>query len=121
MPTAVPAHLHFGKSDHNAVLLLLAYKQKLKHNDPGQKVAQCVSLRQQKGLEVVDWSKFKNSVANLNEYAATVTDFINKCVEDCVPKMFPNQKPRMNWKIQSLLKSGSMAYKSGDPDLHRNS
>eukprot|EP00061_Rhincodon_typus_P009518 g33087.t1 len=29
---------HFGKSDHNAVFLLPAYKQKLKHEDPAQKV-----------------------------------------------------------------------------------
>eukprot|EP00061_Rhincodon_typus_P011863 g37203.t1 len=74
-------------------------------------------------LESVDWSIFKISAANLNEYAITVTDFISTCAEDCVPKtlirVFPNRKPRMNWKIHSLLKSRSEVFKSGDPDLHR--
>ena len=51
-------------------------------------------------LESVDWSVFKNSVTSLNKYATTVTEFISKCVEDCVPKkqicVFPNWKPWMN-------------------------
>eukprot|EP00061_Rhincodon_typus_P009948 g33841.t1 len=52
---------------------------------------------------------------NLNEYATTVTDFISKCVEDCMTKklirMFPNRKPWMSGEIYSLLRSGSEAFK----------
>eukprot|EP00061_Rhincodon_typus_P010776 g35317.t1 len=82
------SHLHFGKSDHNAVLLLLAYNQKLKCEDPVQKVVEWWS-EETKGplrdcLELVEWSIFKNSVANLNEHATTVTDFISKCVDEYV-------------------------------------
>eukprot|EP00061_Rhincodon_typus_P005856 g25863.t1 len=33
-------HPHFGKSDHESVLLLLAYKQKLKCDDPVREVVQ---------------------------------------------------------------------------------
>ncbi|XP_048414141.1 uncharacterized protein LOC125465079 isoform X2 [Stegostoma tigrinum] len=120
---------HFGNSDRNAVFLLPAYKQKLKRENPVQRVVQCWSEETDKLLrdcfESVDWSVFKNSAANLNEYATTVTDFISKCVEDCVPKklirVFPNQKPWMNWEIHSLLKSRSEAFKSGDPDLYKKS
>ena len=65
----------------------------------------------------------KNSVTSLNEYATTVTDFISKCVEDCVPKKqihaFPNQKPWMIRDIHCLLKSRSEAFKSGDTDLYK--
>eukprot|EP00061_Rhincodon_typus_P011852 g37177.t1 len=74
------SHPHFGKSDHNVVLLLPAYKQKLKCDDPVQKVMHCWSdateglLR--KCFESVDLSIFKNLAASLNKYATTVTDFI---------------------------------------------
>ncbi|XP_060703504.1 uncharacterized protein LOC132830055 [Hemiscyllium ocellatum] len=120
---------HFGKSDRTAVYLLPAYKQKLKREDPVQKVVQCWSDGTDELLqdcfESVDWSIFKNSATSLNEYATTVTDFISKCVEDCVPKklirVFPNQKPWMNSEIHSLLKSRSEAFKSGDPDLYKKS
>eukprot|EP00061_Rhincodon_typus_P017979 g46943.t1 len=37
-------------------------------------------------LDAVDWTAFKCSVENLDEFATTVTDFISKCVDDCVPK-----------------------------------
>eukprot|EP00061_Rhincodon_typus_P012658 g38536.t1 len=75
-------------------------------------------------LELVDWSVFQKSAANLNEYAITVTDFTSKCVEDCMPKklilVFPNCKPWMNREIHSLLMSRSEALKLGDPDQDRD-
>eukprot|EP00061_Rhincodon_typus_P014661 g41831.t1 len=72
---------HFEKSDHNAVSLLPAYKQKLKREDPSQKVVQCWSDAAEEllrdCLESVDWTIFKNSVDNLNKYTTTIMDFIN--------------------------------------------
>eukprot|EP00061_Rhincodon_typus_P011900 g37265.t1 len=69
------------KSDRNAVLLLLAYKQKLKHEDPVHKVVQCQSEAMEGllwgYLELVEWSVFKNLAANINEYATAVTDFFS--------------------------------------------
>ena len=71
----------------------------------------------------MDWSVFKNSATSLNEYATTVTDFISKCVEDCVPKkqicVYSNRKPWMNRDIHCLLKSRTEAFKSGDTDLYK--
>ncbi|XP_051899168.1 uncharacterized protein LOC127585608 [Pristis pectinata] len=68
---------------------------------------------------------FKDSAASLDEYATTLTDFISKCVEDCVPKrtirVFPNKKPWMNREIHSRLKDRTAARKSGDPDLYKKS
>ncbi|XP_072372170.1 uncharacterized protein [Scyliorhinus torazame] len=120
---------HFGKSDHKTVLLLPAYKQILKRENPAKKVVQCWSEETEEllrdCLETVDWSIFKNSAPNLNEYATTVTDSISKYVDDCVPKKtvrtFPNRKPWLNREIDSLLKDRSEAFKSDDPDLYRKS
>ena len=75
------------------------------------------------------WSVFKKSAASLNENATTVTDFIRKCVETCVPKkilrVFPNEKTWMNRDIHCLLRSRSEAFNSGRYkkaryDLHRS-
>eukprot|EP00061_Rhincodon_typus_P006045 g26259.t1 len=102
------------------MLLLLTYKQKLKHEYLVQKVAECWSEFMDEllcdCLESVDWSIFKNSVANLNECANTIRDFTCKCGEDHVPKklirVFPNRKPRINREIHSLLKFWSEVFKS---------
>ena len=109
------------------MLLLPAYKQKLKRENPSKKVVQCWSEESddllRDCLESVDWSVFKNSATSLNEYATTVIDLISRCVEDSVPKkqihMFPNRKPWMNRDMHCLLKSRSEAFKSGDTDLYK--
>eukprot|EP00061_Rhincodon_typus_P008721 g31584.t1 len=65
---------------------------------------------------------FTCSVESLDDYTTTVTDFISKCVEDCVPKksiqVFPNRKPWMNQEIHSLLKTRRAALKLGDLDQY---
>eukprot|EP00061_Rhincodon_typus_P018514 g47714.t1 len=76
-------------------------------------------------LESVDWSIFRNSAANQDEYATTVKVFISKCVEDCIPKksicLFPDWKSWMNREIHCLLKAKHAVFKLDDPDLHRKS
>lgn len=37
-------------------------------------------------FESVDWSIFKEYVANLDEYATVIPDFISKYAGECVPK-----------------------------------
>eukprot|EP00061_Rhincodon_typus_P014746 g41995.t1 len=104
-------------------------KQKLKCEDPEQKIVQCWSGTVDEFLwvclELVDWTIYKNSEKNLDEYATMVTDFISKCMEGCMPTksicMFPNWKPWMNWEIHCLLKTRHAAFKSDNPDLYRKS
>eukprot|EP00061_Rhincodon_typus_P016296 g44431.t1 len=76
-------------------------------------------------LELVDWSVFKYSARGLDEYAATVMDFISKCVEDCVPKksiqIFPNWETWINREIHCLLKTKRVAFKLDIPELYRKS
>eukprot|EP00061_Rhincodon_typus_P005450 g24981.t1 len=80
-------HPHFGKSNHNSVILLPAYK--LKWEDPSQKIVQCWSEAVEEllwdCLKLVDWTIFKNSADILVVYATTIKDFISKCIDDCLP------------------------------------
>eukprot|EP00061_Rhincodon_typus_P006064 g26302.t1 len=111
---------HLGKSDHSAVFLLPAYKQKLKREDPSQKEIQCWFKAAEEYLqdcsESVDWTVFEYSAENLDEYATTVTDVIYKCMVNCVPK-----KPWMNREVHCLLKTQYAEFKLDDPDLYRKS
>eukprot|EP00061_Rhincodon_typus_P005148 g24321.t1 len=120
---------HVRKSDHNAVFLLPAYKQKLKREDPSQKEvlhwSEALEDDLRDCLDSVDWTVFKCSAENLDEYATTITDFISKCVEDCIPTksipMFPIHKPWISQEMHSLPKTRCAAFKSDDPDQHRKS
>eukprot|EP00061_Rhincodon_typus_P017221 g45811.t1 len=87
-----------GKSDDNTVFLLPAYKQKL-NGRILHEVKYSAGPSQQKIVSgsawtSMDWTMFKCSAKNMDEYATTVSDFIKKCVEDCIPKksirVFPN-------------------------------
>eukprot|EP00061_Rhincodon_typus_P017941 g46883.t1 len=102
-----------------------ANKQKLKRENPSQKVVQCWSEAAEERLwdcfELVAWAVFKCSVENLNQHATTVMDFISKCVKDCVPKKCTNRKSWMNQEIRLLLKTRHAAFRSDDPDLYRRS
>lgn len=65
-------------------------------------------------------SQLNCSRAKLDEYATAITDFISKCVEDCIPKkmirVFPNQKWRMNLGVHSQVVSKPATFKSNTPE-----
>ena len=92
----------FGKSDHDSILLLPVYRQKLKQETPMLKSVQRWSdhsdSTHQDCFGHVDWDMFRIvSDNNIDEYADLVSEFIKKCTGDVVPtasiKTFPNQKP----------------------------
>jgi hypothetical protein len=70
----------FGKSDHNFILLIPAYKQQLKQEAP---VKQMLSYRTvllaQTGI------CYGIPPMAFSEYTTPVIGFINKCIEDVVP------------------------------------
>ncbi len=93
----------FGKSDHSSVLLLPAYRQKLKREAPALRTIQCWSDQSdailQDCFDHVDWDMFRAaSDDDIEAYSDSVTCFIRKCVEDVVPiksiRTYPNQKPK---------------------------
>eukprot|EP00061_Rhincodon_typus_P013788 g40379.t1 len=89
-PDEIPKALFIVVGNISQANLKKVYRQKLKQEDPSQKEIQYWSeaaeqcVRDYLGL--VDWTVFKYSVENLDEYPTTVMVFISKCVEDCRPK-----------------------------------
>ncbi len=98
-------HPPFGNSDHSSVLLLPAYRQKLKRESPALRTIQCWSEQLdailQDCFDHVDWDMFRAVPDDdIEAYSDTVTCFIRKCIEDVVPtktiRIYPNQKPWIN-------------------------
>ncbi len=115
----------FGKSDHSSVLLLPAYRQKLKCEAPALRTVQCWSDQSdailQDCFDHVDWDMFRAvSDDDIEAYSETVTCFIRKCIEDVVPtktiRIYPNQKPWINSDVRSTLSARTSAFKSGNTD-----
>ena len=124
---ALPRH-PFDKSDHNAILLIPAYNQKLKQEVPvtwsitkwsdeaGAKLQDCFAC--------TDWNIFQNSSNGIEEYTTSVTALINKCIDDVVPTVtvctYPNQKPWITGNIHTELKDRAAAFKEWDSNLEAN-
>ncbi len=115
----------FGKSDHSSVLLLPAYRQKLKREAPALRTVQCWSDQSdailQDCFDHVDWDMFRAaSEDDIEAYSDTVTCFIRKCIDDVVPtktiRIYPNQKPWINSDVRSALSARTSAFKSGNTD-----
>ncbi len=80
----------FGKSDHSSVLLLPAYRQKLKREAPALRTVHCWTDQSdailQDCFDHVDWDMFRAaSDDDIEAYSDTVTCFIRKCIDDVVP------------------------------------
>ncbi len=115
----------FGKSDHSSVLLLPAYRQKLKREAPALRTVHCWSDQSdailQDCFDHVDWDMFRAaSDDDIEAYSDTVTCFIRKCIDDVVPtktiRIYPNQKPWINSDVRSALSARTSAFKSGNSD-----
>ncbi len=115
----------FGKSDHSSVLLLPAYRQKLKREAPALRTIQCWSDQSdailQDCFDHVDWDMFRAaSDDDIEAYSDSVTCFIRKCVEEVVPtktiRVYPNQKPWINSDVRAALSARTSAFKSGNFD-----
>ncbi len=108
----------FGKSDHSSVLLLPAYRQKLKREAPALRTIQCWSDQSdailQDSFDHVDWEIFSW------QYSDSVTCFIRKCIEDVVQTkticIYPKQKTWINSNVRTALSARTSAFKSGNTD-----
>ncbi len=109
----------FGKSDHSSVLLLPAYRQKLKREAPALRTVHCWSDQSdailQDCFDHVDWDMFRAaSDDDIEAYSDT------KCIDDVVPtktiRIYPNQKPWINSDVRSALSAWTSAFKSGNTD-----
>ena len=91
----------FGKSDHNFILLIPAYKQQLKQEVP---VTRSIWKRSDEANATLqdcfartDWNMFRDSSNGIEECTISVIGFFNKGIDDDVPTVtvhtYPNQKP----------------------------
>ena len=111
--------LPFGKSDHNSILLIPAYKQKLKQEAPVtrsiKKWSDEADAKLQDCFASTDWNMFRDSSDSTEEDTTSVMGFINKCIDDVVPtvtvRTYPNQKPWFTGNIGTELKARVAALK----------
>jgi hypothetical protein len=100
----------FGKSDHNSILLLPGYKQKLKGEKlvvrSVQKWSEEADAMLQDCFASADSNMFRCSSNSIDVFTTTVTGFIRKCIDDVVPTvtvlLYLNQKPRVNGEISRV-------------------
>ena len=123
------SRLPFGKSDHNSILLIPAYKQKLKQEAPVtrsiKKQSDEADAKLQDCFTITDWNMFRDFSDDIEEYTTSVTGFINKCIEVIVPTVtvhtYPNQKPWITGNISTELKGRAAAFKVRDstPEVYK--
>ena len=119
-------------SDHNYILLIPAYKQKLRQEVPVTrsmwKWSDDADATLQDCFASTDWNMFRDSSNGIEEYTASVIGFINKCIDvDVVPTVTvhtcPNQKPWIPGNIRIELKARAATFKEWDtnPDAYMKS
>lgn len=124
---------HLGSSDHLSVMLIPAYRPLLIRGKPIEKQvrvwpAGSVSALQD-CFERTDWDMFKeaatkNQYINIEEYAETVSAYIQKCMEDVSATKTvitrENQKPWMTNEVRATLRVRNAAFKGGDREALRS-
>ena len=87
----------FGKSHHNSILLILAYKQKLKQGAPVtqsiKKWSDEANAKLQDCFASTDWNMFRDSSDGIEEYTTSVIGFINKCINHVIPTVTVRTQP----------------------------
>jgi hypothetical protein len=115
----------FGKSDHNSILLIPAYKQKLKQEapvtQPIKKWSDEADAKLQDCFAITDWNMSPDSSNCIEEHTTSVTGFINNCIEDGVPTVtvhtYPNQKPWITGNIRTELKGRAATFTGRESNL----
>lgn len=123
---------HLGSSDHVSVILILAYKPLLIRGKPTTRQVRTWPEGAMEALqdcyECTDLDMFKaaatyNDDINIDEYAMSVSAYINKCTEDVsVTKSIITQANHKRWmtgEVRKMLIARNSAFKSGDKEALR--
>lgn len=118
---------HIGASDHLTVMLMPAYRQRVKLNKPVLKEVRVwpegATSALQDCFETTDWEMFKEAatykdITDIEEYTDTVTSYITKCIDDVTHRKSiatrANQKPWLTGDVHRLLKTRNKAFRAGD-------
>jgi hypothetical protein len=120
----------FDKSDHNSILLIPAFKQKFKQEAVTRSIKKGsdeANDKLQECFATTDWNRLWDSSNGIEEYTTSVVGFINKCIDDVVPKVtvltYPNQEPWITGNIYTELKARVAAFKEkeSNPDASKKS
>ena len=112
-----------GRSDHNVILLLPKYRQKLKTEDTQTKTVQVWnndSVDALRGcMEITDWEIFFQSCeGDLNLLTDCITSYLSFCVDTVIPtkqvKLYPNNKPWVTKDLKQCLNNKKVAFLQGD-------
>ena len=89
-----------GKSEHESILLIPAYKQKLKQEAPvnKKKWSDEADAKLQDCFASTDWNMFRDSSDGIENYITSVTVFIKKCIEDVIPTVTVCSIPQRDTK-----------------------
>ena len=109
-----------GKSDHDVVHLVPAYKQKLKAEKKKKKTREIKKwtsggMEELRGcFESTEWSVFFDSCSSHDELDETLADYLRFC-EDCVitsksVRIFPNNKPWVTKDLNTYLNKKKYAF-----------
>uniref|UniRef100_A0A672I8N9 Reverse transcriptase domain-containing protein n=2 Tax=Salarias fasciatus TaxID=181472 RepID=A0A672I8N9_SALFA len=123
---------HIGASDHLTIMLLPAYRQRVKVIKPALKEVrvwpQGATSALQDCFGTTDWEMFKeaatcNNLIDVEEYTDTVTSYITKCIDDVTHikniTIRANRKPWLTGDVHRLLKARDIAFKAGDESALR--
>lgn len=122
------ARAPLGKSDHNTILLVPKYHQKLKAAKPTVKHFRIWSPQAihtlQDCLDSTEWGNFwTGGQDDINTFTDTVTSYIQFCESVCIPirtvSVFNNSKPWFNNEVRVLCRKKHVAFKCGDMDKYK--
>lgn len=122
--TALPP---LGRSDHNLVSLVPKYRPLVQREPPVTRSVLSWTKEAWDSLkgcfDCTDWSVFTQAAQNVNELAETVCDYVNFCVDSCVPrktvKVFANNKPWVTKNIKEVLNRKKKAFQEKNKEQLR--
>lgn len=101
-----------GRSDHNVILLLPKYRQKLKTDKVQTKTIKLWNSDSIEALknciETTDWEIFfQSSEGDLNLLTDSISSYLTFCVDNVIPakevKLYPNNKPWVTKDLKHCL------------------
>ena len=111
-----------GKSDHNSIHLIPAYRPKIETEPIVKKSLRVWTPESEEQLrgcfECTEWSVLVDSCENVSEAADVVSSYIGFCedmlISTKIVKVFPNNKTWISKSIKSALNEKKIAFQTGD-------
>lgn len=111
-----------GRSDHNVILLLPWYRQKIKTDKIQTKIIKTWdndSIEELRGrIESTDWNVFFKNDSDLNLLTDSISSYLTFCTDAVIPskqvRLHPSNKPWVTKGLKICLNKKKLAFLSGD-------